>query len=106
MNWLALLAGGLMEVSFALGMKYNEGFTRFWPSVATILQVILSLYLLSFAVKSIPLGTAYVVWTGIGSAGTVITGVMLFGESTDAIRLLCVGLILVGSLGLKLISPG
>lgn len=94
-----------MEVSFALGMKYNNGFTRLWPSIATIVQVMLSLYLLSFAMKSIPLGTAYVVWTGIGSLGTVMTGVIVFGESTDLLRLLCVGLIIVGSLGLKLLSP-
>jgi quaternary ammonium compound-resistance protein SugE len=106
MGWIALLAGGLMEISFALGMKYNHGFTRFWPSVATILQVMVSLYLLSLAVRTIPLGTAYVVWTGIGSVGTVTIGVILFGESTDVVRLLCVTLIVLGSLGLKFLSPG
>jgi quaternary ammonium compound-resistance protein SugE len=105
MAWLALLAGGLMEIGFALGMKYNEGFTRLWPSVGTIAQVCLSLYLLSYAVKSIPLGTAYVVWTGIGSVGTVAIGVLLFGESTDILRLLCVALIVSGSLGLNLLAP-
>jgi quaternary ammonium compound-resistance protein SugE len=105
MDWLALLVGGMMEVSFALGMKYNEGFTRLWPSVATVLQVAVSLYLLSLAVRSIPLGTAYVVWTGIGSVGTVTVGVLLFGESTDITRLLCVALIIAGSLGLKFIAP-
>src|ERR1700691_5776281 len=99
MDWLALFVGGMMEVSFALGMKYNEGFTRLWPSVATVLQVAVSLYLLSLAVRSIPLGTAYVVWTGIGSVGTVTVGVLLFGESTDITRLLCVALIIAGSLG-------
>jgi quaternary ammonium compound-resistance protein SugE len=105
MAWMALLTGGVMEISFALGMKYNEGFTRLWPSIATILQVCLSLYLLSYAVKSIPLGTAYVVWTGIGSAGTVMIGVLLFGESTDVLRLVCVALIVSGSLGLKFLAP-
>jgi quaternary ammonium compound-resistance protein SugE len=106
MAWLALLAGGLMEVSFALGMKYNDGFTRFWPSVATIVQVIINLYLLSLAVRTIPIGTAYVVWTGIGSVGTVVVGVILFGESMDVVRMMCVTLIVAGSLGLKFISPG
>lgn len=94
-----------MEIGFALGMKYNAGFTRLWPSLWTAAQVCFSLYLLSFAMKSIPLGTAYVVWTGIGSVGTVAMGVLFFGESTDALRLSCVGLIIAGSLGLNLMAP-
>ncbi|MFZ2062460.1 MAG: multidrug efflux SMR transporter [Candidatus Binatus sp.] len=105
MDWLALVMGGVMEIGFALGMKYNAGFTRLWPSLGTAVQVCLSLYLLSFAMKSIPIGTAYVVWTGIGSVGTVAIGVLWFGESTDTLRLSCVGLIIAGSLGLNLIAP-
>ena len=93
-----------MEIGFALGMKYNEGFTRLWPSIGTIAQVCLSLYLLSYAVKYIPLGTAYVVWTGIGSVGTVATGVLLFGESANLSRLLCVALVVSGSVGLNFLG--
>lgn len=102
MQWFALVLAGLLEVGWAIGLKYTEGFTRLWPSVFTILAIIVSLGLLGIAVKSLPVGTAYAVWMGIGAAGTVILGIFLFGESTSLLRLASVGLILLGVIGLKL----
>jgi quaternary ammonium compound-resistance protein SugE len=102
MAWLVLLAAGLMEVGWAVGLKYTEGFTRLWPSVWTVLAMALSLGLLGLALKSLPLGTAYAVWTGIGSVGTVLVGIWLLGESADPLRLGCIALILAGIVGLKL----
>jgi len=102
MQWFVLVLAGLLEVGWAIGLKYTEGFTRLWPSVFTILAIIVSLGLLGIAVKSLPVGTAYAVWMGIGAAGTVILGIFLFGESTSLLRLASVGLILLGVVGLKL----
>jgi len=102
MAWLVLLAAGLMEVGWAVGLKYTEGFTRLWPSVGTVAAMVVSLALLGLALKTLPLGTAYAVWTGIGSVGTVLVGIWLLGESADPLRLGCIALILAGIVGLKL----
>jgi quaternary ammonium compound-resistance protein SugE len=106
MAWLVLFLAGLGEVGWAVGLKYTAGFTRLWPSVATVAAMGVSLYLLAVALKSLPLGTAYAVWTGIGTTGTAILGIFLFAESADALRLLCIGLIVAGILGLKMVTPG
>ncbi len=105
MAWLYLFVAGLMEVAWAVGLKYTEGFTRLWPSVWTGAALILSMVLLAAAVRSLPLGTAYAVWTGIGAVGTAALGILLFGESASPARLACVALIVAGLVGLKLTSP-
>jgi quaternary ammonium compound-resistance protein SugE len=105
MSWLLLIVAGLLEVGWAIGLKYTEGFTRFWPSVGTVLAMIASLALLGIAMKSLPVGTAYAVWVGIGAVGTVILGIVLFGEPAHLFRLVSVGLILAGIIGLKLATP-
>ncbi|WP_011580322.1 MULTISPECIES: quaternary ammonium compound efflux SMR transporter SugE [Chelativorans] len=105
MAWFALFAAGLFEVGWAVGLKYTDGFTRLWPTVWTILSMIVSLGLLGIALRTLPLGTAYAIWTGVGTIGTVILGIMLFGESAEAIRLACIGLIVAGIIGLKLVTP-
>jgi quaternary ammonium compound-resistance protein SugE len=105
MAWVILFVAGLFEVAWAVGLKYTEGFSRFWPSVGTVAAMVASVALLGIAVKTLPLSTAYAVWTGIGAVGAVILGIVLFQESASAPRLLCVGLILVGIVGLKLVSP-
>ncbi len=102
--WLFLLIAGLLEVGWAIGLKYTEGFSRLWPSVGTILAMVLSLGFLGLALKSLPVGTAYAVWTGIGAVGTVILGIVLFAEPATAARLGCVGLIVAGIIGLKLVT--
>ena len=102
MNWLLLIIAGLFEVGWAVGLKYTEGFTRLWPSVGTIAAMVVSLGLLGLAMKSLPLGTAYAVWVGVGTVGTVIVGIVLLGESANGWRLLSVGLIVAGIIGLKL----
>lgn len=102
--WIFLLIAGLLEVGWAIGLKYTEGFSRLWPSVGTILAMILSLAFLGLALKHLPVGTAYAVWTGIGAIGTVILGIALFGEPATAARLGCVGLIVAGIVGLKLVT--
>ena len=104
MAWVILVFAGLMEVAWAVGLKYTEGFTRLWPSVATISAMILSMALLGIAVRTLPLGTAYAVWTGIGTVGTVCVGMLLFGEPGSFIRLTCVFLIISGIIGLKLVT--
>ena len=104
MGWLYLLVAGLMEVGWAVGLKYTEGFTRLWPSVWTGLALVLSMLLLAAALRTLPLGTAYAVWTGIGAVGTAALGIILFGESASPARLACVGLIVAGLVGLKLTS--
>lgn len=104
MAWVYLLIAGLMEVAWATAMKYAEGFTRFWPSVATLVLMLISFGLLSQAMKSLPLGTAYGVWTGIGAVGTVLVGIFFLGEPRDLVRILCMLLILSGIVGLKLTS--
>ena len=102
MAWMILLLAGLLEVGWAVGLKYTEGFTRLWPTVGTVGAMVLSVGLLGLAMRTLPVGTAYAVWTGIGALGTVILGMVLFGEPATVARLLCVGLILAGIVGLKL----
>lgn len=104
MAWGILFLAGLFEVAWAIGLKYSEGLTRLWPSVWTALAMALSVWLLGLALKSLPLGTAYSVWVGIGAVGTVVLGIVLFGESANAIRLISVTLIIGGIIGLKLAS--
>lgn len=105
MAWIYLFFAGLLEVAWAIGLKYSDGFSKLWPSVATVIAMIASFALLGLALRSLPLGTAYAVWTGIGTIGTVILGIVLFGEPIDALRLLCIGLIVGGVIGLRLIAP-
>ena len=105
MSWLLLIVAGLLEVGWAIGLKYTEGFTRPWPSVGAALAMIVSLALLGIAMKSLPVGTAYAVWVGVGAVGTVILGIVLFDEPADALRLASVGLIIAGIVGLKLATP-
>ncbi len=105
MAWVVLFVAGLLEMGWAIGLKYTEGFTRLWPSVGTALSMVLSVVLLGWAMRTLPVGTAYAVWTGIGAVGTVILGIVLFHEPANAARLVCVGLIVAGILGLKLTSP-
>ena len=102
MPWLILLVAGLCEVCWAIGLKYTEGFTRLWPSVGTVAAMVASVGLLGLAMRTLPVGTAYAVWTGIGAVGTVLFGILLFGEPATVARLACVGLIVAGILGLKL----
>ena len=104
-GWLALLGAGLLEVAWALGLKYSDGFTRFWPSALTLIGIGLSFTLMALALRSLPFGTAYAVWTGIGAAGSIIVGMLIFSEPTDPVRILCLTLIVAGMVGLKLNSP-
>ena len=104
MPWLILIVAGLLEVGWAVGLKYTAGFTRPWPSFLTMVALVLSVGLLALAVRDLPLGTAYAVWTGIGTVGTVIVGIAVFGESASALRLLCLSAIVGGIIGLKLVS--
>ena len=104
--WMLLIAAGLLEVVWAIGLKYTEGFSRITPSVITIAAMIGSVWLLALALKSIPVGTGYAVWTGIGAVGTAILGIVLFNEAATAARLACIGLIVAGILGLKIVSAG
>jgi quaternary ammonium compound-resistance protein SugE len=103
--WLILFVAGLCEIGWAVGLKYTEGFSRLGPSVATVLAMIASVVLLGWSLKVLPLGTAYAVWTGIGAVGTAILGIYLFGESKEAARLVSIGLIVAGIVGLKLLTP-
>jgi len=105
MAWVLLVLAGLFEMAWAIGLKYTEGFTRLWPTVGTVAAMIVSIVLLGLAVKTLPMGTAYAIWTGIGAAGTVVLGIMLLGEPASAARLACVGMILAGVVGLKLVTP-
>ncbi|WP_418186487.1 quaternary ammonium compound efflux SMR transporter SugE [Aliarcobacter lanthieri] len=102
MSWIILFLAGIFEVVWAIGLKYSEGFTKLTPSIITIVTMIISFYLLSLALKSLPLGTAYAVWVGIGTIGTVIAGILLFGESMNIIRVISILFILLGIIGLKL----
>ncbi len=104
MSWTILLIAGLFECAWAIGLKYTEGFSRFWPSAFTVTAMVISVVLLGVAMRNLPVGTAYAVWTGIGAVGTVILGIVLFSEPANAARLACVGLIVAGILGLKLTS--
>jgi quaternary ammonium compound-resistance protein SugE len=105
MPWLILLLAGLFEVGWAIGLKYTDGFTRLWPTVGTVLAMIISLGLLGIAMKSLPVGTSYAVWVGVGAVGTAILGIVLLGEPANAGRLISLGLIVAGIVGLKLASP-
>ena len=102
MAWLILIFAGILEIGWAVGLKYTSGFTRLWPTVGTVAAMVASISLLGVAMRSLPLGTAYAVWTGIGAVGTVLLGIFLFGESTAISRLICVALILAGIVGLKI----
>ncbi|MFC6840976.1 DMT family transporter [Xanthomonas theicola] len=104
MSWLYLLLAGVFEIAFALALKYSEGFTRPWPTVATVAGAGLSLWLLTKALEHIPLGTAYAIWTGIGALGTAALGIALFGDGASPARLACIGLIVAGAIGLKLVQ--
>lgn len=106
MSWLLLLLAGLLEVAWAVGLKYSAGFTRLWPSVGTLVAMAGSVLLLGLALRHLPLGTAYAVWTGIGTVGTAVLGMVLLGEPAGALRLLSIGLIVAGIAGLKLLTPG
>jgi quaternary ammonium compound-resistance protein SugE len=105
MAWLLLIVAGLCEIVWAIGLKYAEGFTRFWPSVVTIAAMLVSIVLLGIAMKSLPVGTSYAVWVGIGATGTALLGIVLLGESASAGRLASLGLIIAGIVGLKLATP-
>lgn len=105
MPWLLLILAGLFEVGWAIGLKYTEGFTRFWPTVGTVLAMVISLGLLGLAMKSLPVGTSYAVWVGVGAVGTAILGMVLLGEPANAGRLVSLGLIVAGIVGLKLATP-
>jgi quaternary ammonium compound-resistance protein SugE len=104
MAWIILFIAGLFEIGWAVGLKYTEGFTKLVPTVLTGVSLVLSMGLLGWAVKTLPLGTAYAVWTGVGAVGTAIVGIVLFKEPATAARLVCLGLIVVGILGLKVFS--
>jgi len=106
MSWLLLITAGLLEVGWAIGLKYTEGFTRPWPTLGTVVAMAISLALLGIAMKSLPVGTAYAVWVGVGAVGTAILGIVLLGEPANAGRLLSLSLIVAGIVGLKLATPG
>jgi quaternary ammonium compound-resistance protein SugE len=104
MAWVLLVIAGLFEVGWAIGLKYTEGFTKFWPTVGTLAAMAISLGLLGLAMKSLPVGTSYAVWVGVGAVGTALLGIVLFGESATTGRLVSLGLIVAGIIGLKLAS--
>src|ERR1700743_3888074 len=104
-GWLALFAAGLFEIGWAFGLKYSDGLPRFWPTLATALAILASFSLMAFALRSLPFGTAYAIWTGIGAAGSIIIGMVIFAEPTDPLRIICLTLIVTGMVGLKLGSP-
>jgi quaternary ammonium compound-resistance protein SugE len=103
--WLALLAAGMLEIAWAFGLKYSDGLTRFWPSAATLAAIALSFAMMGVALRSLPFGTAYAVWTGIGAVGSIVVGMLVYSEPADPFRLLCLTLIVAGMVGLKLNSP-
>jgi len=104
MAWIVLIVAGAFETGWAVGLKYSEGFTRFWPSVWTVVCLVLSMLLLGWSIRTLPLGTAYAVWTGIGAVGAVLVGILVFREPATAARLVCLGLIVSGIVGLKIFS--
>jgi quaternary ammonium compound-resistance protein SugE len=104
MDWLLLMIAGVFEIIWAIGLKYTEGFTRLWPSMGTLAAMAISMILLAQALKTIPVGTGYAIWTGIGAAGTAVMGIALFDESRHVVRLLCIVLIVAGIVGLKFSS--
>jgi quaternary ammonium compound-resistance protein SugE len=105
MAWLLLIVAGLCEIVWAIGLKYAEGFTKLWPSVMTVVAMLVSIVLLGYAMKSLPVGTSYAVWVGIGAVGTAVMGIVLLGESASAARLASLTLIVAGIVGLKLATP-
>ncbi len=105
MAWVVLAIAGLLEIGWAIGLKYTEGFTRLWPTVGTVASMALSMSMLGIAVNSLPVGTAYAVWTGIGTIGTALLGLVLFDEPATAARLACIGMVAAGIVGLKLVTP-
>jgi quaternary ammonium compound-resistance protein SugE len=105
MNWIILVIAGLFEVGWALGLKYSEGFTKLWPSVLTAVAMLISIFLLGLAMRSLPVGTAYAIWTGIGMVGTVIAGIFLMGDPVNTFRVVSLVLILTGIVGLKISTP-
>jgi len=105
MAWIILVVAGMLEVGWAVGLKYTEGFTRLWPSITTLSAMGASVALMGVAVRTLPVGTVYAVWTGIGTIGTVIVGIVFFGESASFVRLFCVLMIFSGIIGLKLVTP-
>ena len=105
MAWSILVVAGLFEVGWAIGLKYTEGFSRLWPTVGTVLSAVISLWLLGIAMRGLPVGTAYSVWVGVGAVGTVLLGIVLFGEPANMARLLSVALIIAGIVGLRLTTP-
>jgi len=104
MAWMSLLLAGLFEIVWALGLKFTDGFTRLWPTLGTLTAMVLSIVFLEYAVRTLPLGTAYAVWVGIGAAGTAVLGMILFGESREPLRILCLALIVAGVIGLKFVT--
>jgi quaternary ammonium compound-resistance protein SugE len=105
MTWAILVTAGLFEVGWAIGLKYTQGFTRLWPTAWTLMAMVVSVWLLGIAMKSLPVGTAYSVWVGVGAVGTVVLGIVLFGEPVNAARLVSIALIVAGIVGLKLATP-
>jgi quaternary ammonium compound-resistance protein SugE len=105
MPWFLLFLAGLFEIAWAVGLKYSDGFTRFWPSVATVVTMLISMVLLAIAMRSLPVGTAYSIWVGIGAVGTVILGIVLWKEPANAARMISVAFIIVGVVGLKFATP-
>jgi len=104
-GWLAVVAAGLFEIAWAVGLKCSDGLTKFWPTAATLIAIALSFGLMAMALRSLPFGTAYAVWTGIGATGSIVVGMLIYSESADPIRILCLTLIIAGMVGLKLNSP-
>ena len=102
MNWILLFIAGLLEIGWAVGLKYTDGFTKLWPTIGTVVSLALSFVLLGVVLRALPVGTAYAIWVGIGAVGTAILGILLFGESTDTLKLVSLGLICAGIAGLKL----
>jgi quaternary ammonium compound-resistance protein SugE len=105
MSWIILFLAGLLEIGWAIGLKYTHGFTRLWPTIGTLSMVVASMALLAVALRTLPLGTAYAVWTGIGTVGTATVGMVVFGEPATALRLACIAMIVCGIAGLKLLTP-
>ena len=105
MNWVLLVLAGMFEIGWAIGLKYTHGFTRLWPSIGTVLAMIVSLWLLGVAMKDLPVGTAYAIWVGVGAVGTAILGIVLFNEPASALRITSLLLIVAGIVGLKLAAP-
>ena len=101
MAWIYLIIAGCLEIGWAIGLKYTDGWTRLWPSVFTIVTMVASFYCLAIAVKELPIGTSYAIWTGIGAVGTATLGILLFSEPVSTLRIVCIGLIIVGIIGLK-----